>query len=117
MPTESRAPPPKRCCATALRLSQRLEPAHCGTYVLTMAEGGLLQQTVDFLRPVLPRRFRGDIPVVPVVRLSGVIGFSPPLRPAITLAPAPNPLRRPFSHPPAPLPPPLLHSPPCSAAP
>src|SRR5258708_27499995 len=86
MPTESRAPPPKRCCATALRLSQRLEPSGSGTYVLTMAEGGLLQQTVDFLRPVLPRRFRGDIPVVPVVRLSGVIGFSTPLRPRITLA-------------------------------
>src|SRR6202451_3107560 len=37
-------------------------------------------------RPPLPRRFRGDTPVVPVVRLTGVIGFSTPLRPGLTLA-------------------------------
>jgi serine protease SohB len=38
------------------------------------------------LRPLIPRRFRGDTPVVPVVRLTGVIGFSTPLRPGLTLA-------------------------------
>ena len=40
----------------------------------------------ETLRPLLPKRLRGGIPVVPVVRLSGVIGLSTPLRPGITLA-------------------------------
>jgi len=40
----------------------------------------------ETLRPVLPRRLRGDIPVVPVVRLSGIIGVSTPLRPGLMLA-------------------------------
>src|SRR5258708_31172385 len=39
----------------------------------------------EALRPLVPKRLRGDIPVVPVVRLSGVIGFSTPLRPGLTL--------------------------------
>ena len=39
-----------------------------------------------FLRRLLPKRWRGGIPVVPVVRLTGVIGFSTPLRPGLTLA-------------------------------
>ena len=47
---------------------------------------GLLERTAKFLQPVLPRRFRGDMPVVPVVRLSGIIGFSTPLKPGLTLA-------------------------------
>jgi serine protease SohB len=38
------------------------------------------------LRSLIPRRFRGDIPVVPVMRLSGVIGMSTPLKPGLTLA-------------------------------
>jgi serine protease SohB len=38
------------------------------------------------LRYAVPRRFRGDTPVVPVVRLTGIIGFSTPLRPGLTLA-------------------------------
>ncbi len=33
------------------------------------------------LRRLLPPRFRGDVPIVPVVRLSGVIGAVTPLRP------------------------------------
>jgi serine protease SohB len=48
------------------------------------------------LRPLIPRRFRGDIPVVPVVRLSGVIGLSSPLRPGLTLAGVARPLERAF---------------------
>ena len=48
------------------------------------------------VRPLIPRRFRGDIPVVPVVRLSGIIGFSTPLRPGLTLASAARPLERAF---------------------
>ena len=64
-----------------------------------MAEAGLVEQTVNLLRPVLPRRFRGDIPVVPVVRLAGVIGFSTPLRPGITLAGVAKQLDRAFALP------------------
>ena len=33
------------------------------------------------LRELIPQRFRRDRPVVPVLRLTGVIGFSTPLRP------------------------------------
>jgi serine protease SohB len=64
-----------------------------------MAEAGFLQKTATFLKPVLPRRFRGDTPVVPVVRLSGVIGFSTPLRPGLTLASVAKPLERAFAWP------------------
>jgi serine protease SohB len=38
------------------------------------------------LREFLPQRWRRDRPVVPVVRLTGVIGLSSPLRPGLTLA-------------------------------
>jgi signal peptide peptidase SppA len=38
------------------------------------------------IRPYLPKRFRRDLPVVPVVRLTGVIGFSTPLRPGLSIA-------------------------------
>ncbi|MEA2877675.1 MAG: hypothetical protein QOF14_2871 [Hyphomicrobiales bacterium] len=64
-----------------------------------MTEMGLLERTVKMLRPVLPRRFRGDIPVVPVVRLSGIIGFSTPLRPGLTLSSVAKPLDRAFAWP------------------
>lgn len=49
------------------------------------------------LRSLVPRRFRGDIPVVPVVRLSGVIGFSTPLKPGLTLATCARSLERAFA--------------------
>lgn len=42
-------------------------------------------QTLELMRPVLPARLRGDIPIVPVVRLSGVIGIITPLRPGLTI--------------------------------
>src|SRR4051812_25653611 len=64
-----------------------------------MPDPTLLQQTADFLKPVIPRRFRGDIPVVPVVRLTGVIGFSTPLRPGLTLASVAKQLDRAFAFP------------------
>src|SRR5512133_3237144 len=47
------------------------------------------------LRPILPKRLRG-VPVVPVVRLAGVIGFSTPLKPGLTLASVARPLERAF---------------------
>lgn len=40
----------------------------------------------DLIEPVLPRRWRRGVSLVPVVRLSGVIGFSTPLRPGLTIA-------------------------------
>jgi serine protease SohB len=49
------------------------------------------------LRPLLPERLRGDIPVVPVLRLSGVIGVSTPLRPGLTLAGIARALERAFA--------------------
>jgi serine protease SohB len=64
-----------------------------------MSEPNFLQQTAKFLGPVLPRRFRTDVPVVPVVRLSGVIGFSTPLRPGLTLASVAKPLDKAFAYP------------------
>src|SRR2546423_667192 len=64
-----------------------------------MVEMGLPEKIVKMLRPVLPRRFRGDIPVVPVVRLTGIIGFSTPLRPGLTLASVAKPLERAFAWP------------------
>ena len=50
----------------------------------------------DLIRPALPKRWRGA-PVVPVVRLSGVIGFSTPLRPGLTLAGIARALDRAFA--------------------
>src|SRR5258708_11643296 len=57
----------------------------------------LLAGTRAVLRPLVPKRFRGDIPVVPVVRLNGVIGFSTPLRPGVTAASMARPLERAFN--------------------
>jgi len=69
-----------------------------------MAEISMLESFAKFFgslaekaRPLLPRRFRSDIPVVPVVRLSGVIGFSSPLRPGLSLAAVARPLERAFA--------------------
>src|SRR5580658_4815609 len=49
------------------------------------------------LRPLIPSRFRRDKPVVPIVRLTGVIGFSTPLRPGLTLAGVARTLERAFN--------------------
>jgi signal peptide peptidase SppA len=51
----------------------------------------------DFLRRLIPKRFRSDIPVVPVVRLSGVIGVVTPLRPGLMMATVARSLERAFS--------------------
>jgi serine protease SohB len=73
-------------------------------YVVFMSDTGpaepfkqLLAGARAMLRPLIPKRFRGDIPVVPVVRLSGVIGFSTPLKPGVTLATMARPLERAFA--------------------
>src|SRR6188508_676110 len=49
------------------------------------------------IRAIIPARFRGDIPIVPVVRLAGVIGISTPLKPGLTLANVARSLDRAFS--------------------
>jgi len=47
--------------------------------------------------PLVPARFRGDVPVVPVVRLSGVIGAAMPLRPGLGIAGLAKLLERAFA--------------------
>jgi serine protease SohB len=46
---------------------------------------------------LVPQRWRRDRPIVPVVRLSGVIGFSTPLRPGLSLAGVARTLDRAFA--------------------
>src|SRR6476659_5508387 len=68
-----------------------------------MAEGmpnpvpPLFAKVRETLRSLIPKRMRGDIPVVPVVRLQGVIGFSTPLKPGLTLAGITRQLERAFT--------------------
>ncbi len=54
----------------------------------TMTEhlGQLFLRGRDLLSPVLPRRWRAGVAIVPVLRLAGIIGFSTPLRPGLTMA-------------------------------
>jgi serine protease SohB len=57
----------------------------------------LLAGARETLRPLVPKRWRMTRMTVPVVRLSGIIGFSTPLRPGLTLASLARPLERAFS--------------------
>jgi len=57
----------------------------------------ILSRPLDSLRMLLPARLRPDIPVVPVVRLTGVIGVTTPLRPGVMLATVARSLERAFS--------------------
>ena len=57
----------------------------------------VFQRAFDFIRLLLPARFRPDIPVVPVVRLTGVIGVVTPLRPGLLLSTVARSLERAFS--------------------
>src|ERR1700733_1482487 len=59
----------------------------------------ILKTTLDALGRLVPARFRSDIPVVPVVRLSGVIGMRTPLRPGLMLSSVARPLERAFATP------------------
>jgi len=54
-------------------------------------------RAVAAVRPYMPKRWRGDLPVVPVVRLTGVIGFSTPLRPGLSIAGVAKTLDRAFA--------------------
>jgi signal peptide peptidase SppA len=59
-------------------------------------DDGAVNATLRRVKQLLPARFRGDIPVVPVVRLSGVIGAVTPLRQGMTLAGVARLLERAF---------------------
>ncbi|HEX3161508.1 MAG TPA: S49 family peptidase [Pseudolabrys sp.] len=54
---------------------------------------------VDFCAGLVPRRFRTGIPVVPVVRIAGVIGVVTPLRPGLLLSTIARSLERAFETP------------------
>jgi serine protease SohB len=61
-----------------------------------MADNSVIFRTLDAVRSLVPLRFRARRPVVPVVRLGGVIGVSSPLRPGLTLASCARSLERAF---------------------
>jgi serine protease SohB len=79
------------------KLGAMAEPQ--ASHQVSHPDRGFAGRALDALRSVLPRRFRGDVPIVPVVRLSGTIGFSTPLRPGLTLAAVARPLERAFAVP------------------
>src|SRR6266700_5463118 len=56
-----------------------------------------LQRVGAMLGPLVPARFRSDIPIVPVVRLAGAIGISTPLKPGLTMANVARSLERAFA--------------------
>jgi signal peptide peptidase SppA len=57
----------------------------------------MMQRTLRVLQAALPARLRRSTAVVPVVRLSGIIGFSTPLRPGLTLSSVARSLERAFT--------------------
>lgn len=56
------------------------------------------EQIRTYVEKLIPERFRSASTVVPVVRLTGVIGFSTPLRPGITISGVARVLERAFSY-------------------
>ena len=56
-----------------------------------------LPNLIDRMKQLIPAKFRRDAAVVPVVRLSGVIGAVTPLRPGLTLAGIAKTLERAFA--------------------
>src|SRR5215212_6185709 len=56
-----------------------------------------LPNLLDRMKQLIPAKFRRDAAVVPVVRLSGVIGAVTPLRPGLTLAGIARTLERAFA--------------------
>jgi serine protease SohB len=57
----------------------------------------IIDRLLGFLLRLVPARFRADIPVVPVVRLSGIIGVATPLRPGLMLSTTARSLERAFA--------------------
>jgi serine protease SohB len=56
----------------------------------------LAKVILDTLGPLVPARWRSDVPVVPVLRFSGVIGAAVPLRPGLSLASTAKTIERAF---------------------
>lgn len=52
---------------------------------------------LEWVNTLIPDKFRSGHPVVPVVRLTGTIGFSTPLKPGLTLAATARSLERAFA--------------------
>ena len=85
---------PQKVKLAARRLNNRLlEGVRGAPYVDFMSEPWTGERVrrgwtraLTTLRGFIPQRFRRDRPVVPVVRLTGVIGFSTPLRPGFSIA-------------------------------
>lgn len=65
----------------------------------SIAQLGPGRRMMNQLVRLVPRRFRTDIPVVPVVRLAGVIGVVTPLRPGLLLSNVARTLERAFEMP------------------
>lgn len=61
------------------------------------AAGDVMGGVHRFLRPVLPKRWRAGAAVVPVIRLTGMIGVAAPLRPGLSLAGLARTLERAFA--------------------
>jgi signal peptide peptidase SppA len=61
-----------------------------------MTSGSRLSRLRERLQRLLPPRFRSRLPVVPVVRLSGVVGAVLPFRPGLTLGACAPMLERAF---------------------
>ena len=57
----------------------------------------LCGRAISAVQPLIPQRFRRNRPVVPVVRLTGIVGFSTPLRPGLSLAGLARTLDRAFA--------------------
>jgi len=53
---------------------------------------------LDFIRPILPKKFRNKPVIIPTVRLSGVIMFSQGYRSGLSLAAVAGVLKKAFSH-------------------
>ena len=62
-----------------------------------MSQGSFLARLHERLQVLLPPRFRARFPVIPVVRLSGVIGAVLPLRPGLSLSAVAPMLERAFT--------------------
>jgi serine protease SohB len=63
------------------------------------SQSNLGKRLIGSLAWMVPRRFRTDIPVVPVVRITGVIGVVTPLRPGLLLSTIARSLERAFDVP------------------
>lgn len=61
-----------------------------------MTSEGPRDRFLRLVAPLLPSRYRAGLPIVPVVRLTGVIGFTTPLRPGLTLSSVARALERAF---------------------